>query len=282
MLIPGDSIPDQMAISLKGQGRISKSFMMMLEMIAQSNFSRPFYMSTTVGASQFGSLWKHFIQEGMAWRISPFSFEENSQSYGIVSSVADTEKMYDNMMNKYHYGNLKQPDLYIDETIMRMCYTHRRWFATLINHLIKEGNYDKALKALEKCETEIPSYNVPHTMDSSSLELAKGFIACGKPEKALPILEQLEKRATEYAAWYLTLDAAHFAASYRDCYRSLYGAFNIQDVYENVSQLDSVPAQKENTSMKALYGKKANALNEKVRKLFTEFQEKCDRNNIQL
>ena len=65
MKLPTDTlgnavIPDQMIISLEGQGRVSKSFTMMLEMIAQSNFSRPFYMSTTVGASNYGNLFKHF------------------------------------------------------------------------------------------------------------------------------------------------------------------------------------------------------------------------------
>ena len=73
--------------------------------------------------------------------------------------MVDTEKMYDNMMNKYKYGNLSQKGLYIDETVMRMCYTHRRWFALLIKSLVEEGKNDKALKALQKCEKEIPEYN---------------------------------------------------------------------------------------------------------------------------
>ena len=270
MMIPGDSIPDQMVISLRGQGRVSKSFTMMLEMIAQSNFSRPLYMSTTVGASNYGSLFYHFMQEGIAWRITPFTFSDNRP----MNTVCDTEKMYDNMMNKYHYGNLKQPDLYIDETTMRMCYTHRRWFANLITNLVKEGKLDKALKALEKCEKEIPAYNVPHDVDSASLELANAYIACGKPEKAAAILEQLERRSKEYIAWYLSLNNTYFVNSSRDCHQDIYVLATIQDTYNRMAE--------SHAAQKAAYEKKSQQLDKELQALYAAFLSKCDNAGIQL
>ena len=280
MKLPTDTlgnevIPDQMVISLAGQGRVSKSFIMMLEMIAQSNFSRPLYMSTTVGSSNYGNLWRHFILEGMAWRITPFIYPENAISRGVVHSVADTEKMYDNMMNKYRYGNLKQPGLYIDETTMRMCYTHRRWFATLITNLVQEGKKDKALKALEKCETEIPAYNVPHdAFMSSSLDIAEAYIACGKPEKAQPILDAIEKHSTEYIKWYLSLSNVYFAGSARDCHQEIFALASIQDAYNSLA--DS------NAAKKAEYEKKAKQIDDNLQRLYSAFLAKCDGAGIQL
>jgi phage shock protein PspC (stress-responsive transcriptional regulator) len=279
MKIPTDSlgnevIPDQMAISLAGQGRVSKSFIMMLEMIAQSNFSRPLYMSTTVGSSNYGNLWRHFVLEGMAWRITPFVFPENEMMHGVVHSVADTEKMYDNMMNKYHYGNLKQPGLYIDETTMRMCYTHRRWFSTLITSLIEEGKKDKALKALEKCEKEIPAYNVPHDLNSSSLDIASAYIACDKPEKAQPIFDALEKHSTEYIKWYLSLSNVYFANSVRDCHQEIYDLATIQDLYNKLAC--------SNAAKKAEYEKKALQIEDNLQRLYSAFVSKCEGAGIQL
>ena len=267
-------IPDQMVISLAGQGRVSKSFIMMLEMIAQSNFSRPLYMSTTVGSSNYGNLWRHFILEGMAWRITPFSIPENEIVRGVVHSVADTEKMYDNMMNKYRYGNLKQPGLYIDETTMRMCYTHRRWFATLISNLVKEGKKDKALKALEKCETEIPAYNVPHDLSSSSLDIADAYIACGQPEKANAILEAMEKHSVEYIKWYLSLSNVYFANSSRDCHQEIYALATIQDIYNSLAA--------SNVAKKADYAKKAQQIEDNLQRLYNAFLTKCEGAGIQL
>ena len=270
MKIVGDSIPDQMVISLKGQGRVSKSFTMMLELIAQSNFSRPLYMSTTVGASNYGNLFYHFMQEGIAWRITPFTFAVNQP----LNTVCDTEKMYDNMMNKYRYGNLKQPGLYIDETTMRMCYTHRRWFANLITNLVKEGKLDKAKKALAKCTEEIPAYNVPHDVGSASLEIVNAYIACGQYDKALPILEQIEKRSKEYVAWYLSLSNAYFANSSRDCHQDIYALAMIQDVYNDLANAD--------TKAKAKYMKKSQSLDNYLQSTYSAFTQKCDAAGVRL
>ena len=232
MYIPGDSIPDQMVIDLSGQNAIYKNFIMMLEMIAQSNFERPLYMSTTVGPQNYGNLWRHFVQEGLAWRITPFTFEENMPQQAVV----DSEKMFDNMMNKYHYGNLKQPDLYLDETTMRMCWTHRRWFAHLITTLLEEGKPAKALLALEKCDAEIPAYNVPYKGDNGGLEIANGFIACGKIDKGVEILDTMEKISREYITFYASLGNSRFVAAWRDCRNEIYALVEIQHSFEKLGQ----------------------------------------------
>lgn len=270
MKIEGDSIPDRMYISLAGRSRLYKNFLMMLEMIGQANFSRPIYMSTTVGPSNYGELYKHFVQEGMAWRITPFTFSQNGPS----STVCDTEKMYDNMMNKYQYGNLKHPGLYIDETTMRMCFTHRRWFAVLISNLIAEGKKDKALKALAKCEKEIPAYNVPHDDSSASLELAEAYVACGKPEKATPILDAIIKDSREYIAWYLSLGNNYFANSRRYCHERVYAFASAQNVYAKMAESSA--------EGKVKYGKKSKALETELQTLYSAYVSKCDASGIEV
>jgi hypothetical protein len=239
MMIPGDSIPDQMVISLSGQDHIYKNFIMMLEMIAQSDFKRPLYMSTTVGPQNYGNLWRHFVQEGLAWRITPFTFNENMPQQAVV----DSEKMFDNMMNKYHYGNLKQPGLYLEETTMRMCWTHRRWFAHLITTLLEEGKTAKALLALEKCDTEIPAYNVPYKGDNGGMEIANGFIACGKIDKGVEIIDAMEKVAREYITFYSSLGNSRFAAAWRDCRAEIYSLVEIQHTLEKLGQSEEAGAK---------------------------------------
>ena len=234
MMISGDSIPDKMVISLTGQDRVYKNFMMMLEIIAQSNFSRPLYMSTTVGPQNYGNLWRHFVQEGLAWRITPFSISQNMQQQAIV----DSDKMFENMMNKYRYGNLKQKGLYLDETTMRMCWTHRRWFAHLITTLLKEGKKEKALQALEKCDKEIPDYNVRYKADNGGAEIAQGFISCGKIDRGITILQQMEKISREYVTFYASLNNARFRVAWRDCKAELYALLEVQRTYESLGKAE--------------------------------------------
>lgn len=201
MMIPtaGDSIPDYMHISFKGKKGLDKSELMMLEFLANADWKRPLYMAITVGKESQLGLSDYAVQEGLAYRITPFNTK-------LTGKNVDTERMYDNLMNRYKYGGIDKKGIYLDETNLRMCNTHRRLFALLAKELIKEGKTDKALKALDYCEKVIPAYNVPHDhIYGNSADLAVAYFQLGKPDKALSILEPMANSSVEYLTWYLGL-----------------------------------------------------------------------------
>ena len=219
MMIPDSlhgEIPDYMSISLKGKRMLYKSELMMLEMLANTNWERPLYMAITVGSDNHLNLGNNFMQEGLAYRITPFNTTR-------LNARIDSEKMYDNLMNKFKFGGIDNPDIYIDETVMRMCQTHRRMFIQLATQLIKEGKKDKALKALDYCSEVIPSTTVPHDyIMSSSKEMADDYLALGEKEKGEAILNDLANKSVEYITWYLSLDDQRLQGSYEDCLRNFY------------------------------------------------------------
>ena len=215
MLTP-DSIPDYMHLSLKGKRVLYKSELMMLEMLANTNWERPLYMAITVGSDNHLNLTNNFLQEGLAYRITPFDNKK-------LGRTIDSEKMYDNLMNKFKFGGIENPDIYLDETVSRMCDTHRRMFVQLSTQLIKEGKKDKAIKALDYCEKVIPSTTVRHDyIYSGSKEMADNYITLGEYKKAENILDQIANDNVQYIAWYLSLDDARFALSYENCLRNIY------------------------------------------------------------
>ena len=217
MMIPealGDSIPDYMHISLKDEKgnpkrALYKSELMMLEMLANANWERPIYMAITVGTDNQLNMREHFIQEGLTYRFTPFDTE-------ALGATIDSEKMYDNLMNKFKFGGIDKPGIYIDENTMRMCYTHRRIFAQLITQLMKEGKKDKALAALEYAEKMIPAFNVPYDVQNGALELAEAYYQLGNNTKADQIIDELANKSVEYLTWYLSLDDNHLLMSQRE------------------------------------------------------------------
>ena len=227
MLTP-DSIPEYMHISLKGKSVLYKSELMMLEMLANTNWERPMYMAITVGSDNHLNLTNNFLQEGLAYRITPFNNTE-------LGRRLDSEKMYDNLMHKFKFGGIDNPDIYLDETVLRMCDTHRRMFVQLATQLIKEGKKDKALEALDYCEKVIPSTTVPHDyIMSSSKEMAEDYMQLGQYKKAENILDALANNAVEYITWYLSLNEMQFANSYENCMRYLY---ILDDVCKTLSEM---------------------------------------------
>ena len=211
MMMACDSIPDKMVISLAKKNALYKGDLMMLEMIANCNWTRPIYVALTVGAENYMNLGDNFIQEGLANRIPPFT----TNAPGAKNF--DSEKTYNNLMNRYKYGGLSTKGLYIDETVMRMCYTHRRLFGQLALNLIAEHKDDKALKVLQKAEKEIPDYNVPYNYISGGLDFARAYALLGQKKRANEILNKVWNHSAQYAQWYLGLAQSRFTQSQRDC-----------------------------------------------------------------
>ena len=211
MMMAADSIPDQMTISLEGKRALYKGDLMMLEIIAQSNWTRPVYVALTVGPSNYMNLGDNFIQEGLAWRISPFT----TNAPGAKNF--DTKRTYDNLMKRFKFGGIDKEGIYLDETVMRMCYTHRRVFVQLAMQLANEGQNGKAAEVLAYVDKNVPSYNVPIDFESGSLDEARVYSAIGDKAKAMEIVKQLWKRSEQYLNWYLSLDGIRFAGSQREC-----------------------------------------------------------------
>ena len=215
MMLAGDRIPDFMHISLKGKRAVYKSEMMMYEMLAQCNWERPLYVATTVGPDNYGSLGNYFVQEGLVNRITPFNTKANGQNM-------DTDRMYDNMMNKFKFGGLDKPGIYLDETVMRMCYTHRRAFAQLALRLLQEGKTDKVAKLIDYAEQVISPENVPHNYPSGSLDLARVSLRVKKADHAINLSRAVAQGACEYIEWYLSLPTSILLRDDRDCMYYMY------------------------------------------------------------
>ena len=244
MMMASDTIPDRMVISLKGKSALYKGELMMLEIVSQANWTRPVYVATTVGSDNYLNLGDNFIREGLANRITPFT----TNAPGAKNF--DTEKTYNNVMNRYKWGGLEQKGLYIDETVMRMCYTHRHLMADLALQLIAEGKTDKALNVLRKSEKVLPSYNVPNTYLSGAADLAKAYALLGKKNDAQRIIDQVWKDSKQYAQWYVGLEGNLFTMSQNDVLKYIYIMQATADVEGLIS---STKAEKMLSEINAIY-----------------------------
>ncbi|WP_301000143.1 DUF2723 domain-containing protein [uncultured Bacteroides sp.] len=209
MMIPGDSIPDYMHISLKGKRALYKSELMMLEMLSEANWERPIYIAVSVGRENQLNMENHFVQEGLAYRFTPFDT-------GKTGVTIDSEKMYDNLMNKFKFGGIDKPGIYIDENAMRMCHSHRRIFSQLVQQLMREGKKDKAKAALDYAEKMIPAYNVSYDWQNGAVQMAEAYYQLGQTDKADEMMKALADKAIEYLTWYLSLDNNRFMISTRE------------------------------------------------------------------
>ena len=244
MMMASDSIPDKMVISLAGKSALYKGDLMMLEMLAQCNWTRPLYVALTVGEENYMNLGDNFVQEGLVNRITPFTTNKPG------AKNFDTEKAYHNIMTRFKFGNLKQKGLYIDETTMRMCYTHRRLLAQTALQLIAEGKKQKAINILKKADTEIPAYNVTLDYMSGGLDMAHGWLMTGQKAKGKEYIEAVWKNASQYLNYYLSLPNDRFLQAEHDCIRQI---MIMQSICEAAGMVSPQLEQKYEKQLNNLY-----------------------------
>lgn len=184
-------IVKNMEISLQGNA-IYKSGLMVLDIIANNNWKRPIYFGIGMGSDSYMGFEKYFQLEGAAYRLVPIATPADSHmDYGRI----DSDILYDNVMNKFDWGNIKDPkvniDYFHDNTIGVMKY--RNTFLRLATQLMEEGKKEQAIAALDKSLEELPLSQVP--MDKILAFYVPIYYALEQPEKGNTLARELAKNS---------------------------------------------------------------------------------------
>lgn len=132
---------------------VTKDDLALIDILAHNNWKRPICFTTTVGTSNMMGLQQYLYKEGFAYHLMPLKVD--TADHRQLSKV-NTAVMYDNVMNKFKFGNYKTAK-YLDPESTSMFYpVMTTTFLDLANALYKEGKNDQVLKVLHKYDNELP------------------------------------------------------------------------------------------------------------------------------
>jgi hypothetical protein len=174
----------------KGQA-IEKANLMILDLLATNNWKRPVYFVSTTGADTYIGLYNYLNLEGLAYRLLPVKAVSSDQQTGKVN----TDVMYDNVMNRFKWGNMNKPGVYIDEANARMIMNMRGMFGRLADALILEGKMDSARRVVERC-FEIMPESVAE-FDLFTVPVIDAMYRLGETSKANDLASKLLKSTDE-------------------------------------------------------------------------------------
>ena len=231
-----DSIVSQMEINLSGN-YLTKDELMILDIIANNNWKRPLYFAITVGRDKYLNLQDYFQTEGFAYRLVPVKTPSSNGQVGRVR----TDVMYENIINKFRWGNMNDPKVYLDENNIRMSMNVRNSFVRLADGLLSQGKRDSAIAVLDRCNELVPNEKVTYnyfnllmaesyykaasnniknmTMDSLALEV-NIFPAATK--KANEVVKIMANNCEEELKYYFSLNPHFRATIQEDLQRSFY------------------------------------------------------------
>lgn len=179
-----------------------KNDLAIMDFMAANDWKRPFYYAVTVPPSSYTGLENFFVLEGLAYRVSPIKIDKSPSG---ETGMVDTRVMYDNMMNKYKWGNADKKGVYLDENIRRIMTVFRRQFGRLSLALAAEGDNERAIAAAEKGLAIVPPEKMPY--DYYSLDLAEGLLKAGKKDEAVKIYNDIIDNSVENLEFISSLPA---------------------------------------------------------------------------
>lgn len=193
----------------KIQWKINKSFLlknqlMVLLLLAENDWDRPIYFAVTTGADAYLGLQNYFQLEGLAYRLVPV---KTVNSNANLSGRVATDIMYDNMMNKFDWGNMDKENIYMDENNMRMTTNLRLQFSNLAGALMDEGDNDRAKNALDRSLQVMPDRTVPYSR--VLLPTVETYYELGEYDKANGVTDTLFNRYEQELDYYLSLEVNH-------------------------------------------------------------------------
>ena len=247
----------EMIVNLGGKNVVYRNDIMIMEMLNNINkegWKRPIYYATTVGTDMYLNLRPQFSLEGMVYRITPGKVNNGTAN----SEGVNTEVTFDNMVNKFKWGGIENPKVYLDENNIRMCKTYRLMFIRLIMALIQEGKNDKALIALNTCMEKIPGTTVP--LEGESVSFGEIYYHLGEVNKAKKVLSTIEERAIKTISWYNRLKPQDIDNNSREIAENYDILLRVASVYNNYGEFDKYQSMVKNLeAYSQLYFRSGNA-----------------------
>ncbi len=178
---------------------MGKSELAVLDILANNNWKRPVYFASLGHEGTLG-LEDYMQLEGFAYRLVPiFSHSNGRYEAGRI----DSELLYDNLMNKFRYGRMEDPDVYLDDfhvrtvSIVRL----RSRFIQLATDLIQKGDTARANRVLDRCIELTPDSKIPY--DHTIIQIASAYYQCNQFDKANALVKTLGEKCNNKLTYYL-------------------------------------------------------------------------------
>ena len=164
---------------------VTKGTLAMLDILAHNNWKRPIYFASTVPSDQFNGLDNYLYNEGLALRLLPLKLD----SAGGRSELVNTDILYNNMYNKFKWGNVKESK-YLDPQSADDISIFNNVFNTTISGLIKEGKIADAKKVVKRYFEVMPDKFYGMRAMMGTYFLAENLYLLGDTARANALIEK--------------------------------------------------------------------------------------------
>ena len=122
-----------------------------MDIIASNLWERPIYWAVTCQRDRLMGM-EDFLQlEGLSLRVVPVRTKSSLQNYGIIGSGrVNTDIAYDNIMNKWAWGNFDKERQFVDRSFLPSLQTMRISMIRIARQMVVENKKEQAVAFADK------------------------------------------------------------------------------------------------------------------------------------
>ncbi|MFZ5552722.1 MAG: DUF2723 domain-containing protein [Bacteroidota bacterium] len=167
---------------------IMKNDVMILDLLANFNWTRPVYFGARGESDAYVGLSEFFSAEGLSYKLVPVRFGKKVPN---MMGYVDTDKMYDNLMNKYQWGNMETPGVNVDYYSRSLTDQYRQQFANLVDALVEEPlNMElNTGRNIQRLTDTIKKYEANPQMEAQLAPLRRSLDSM---QKQMPVIEKMK------------------------------------------------------------------------------------------
>ena len=213
MLNPQDTgVVNQLQLSLGKRTSLTKDDIAVLDIIASNFGERPIYFAVTCREDKTLGLDDYMQLEGLALKIVPIKTKSDGQ-FGIIGNGrVSNDKVYDNVMNKFKWGNFDMKKMFVDRSYGPSVQSHALMFLRANRSLIASGDKARAIEMIDKYFAAFPAYNFPY--DQFSMYMTQSYLEAGANDKAKDMMKKIATETAQYLKFYDSLSAPDLNAGY--------------------------------------------------------------------
>jgi hypothetical protein len=210
-------IVNRIPLRLQGKDYLIKDELAIMDVIASNIWERPIYFAVTCRQEKLFGLDDYMQLEGLGLRLVPVKSESEPQ-YGIIGSGrVNTDAAYENVMEKFRWGNFDKERLFVDRSYAPSVQSHQLMMRRTALALLQKGEKEKALNLIDKYFEVFPDMNFPY--DYRSFYMIDVYLRADAFDRAKPHLEILAERTEEELAFYNSLDAEDLNSGFMQQYQ---------------------------------------------------------------
>lgn len=204
---PDSTLVDTLHIDLgKDKKYIIKDELAMLDIIGSNLGKRPIYWAVTCREDKLLGMEDYLQLEGLGLQIVPKKVKSSMEAYGIIGSGGvNSDQMFQNIMERWKWGNFDKQRSYVDRSYMPSLQTMRVSIIRLARQLVVEGKKEKAVALVDKYFEVFPKMNFPY--DQFTAFMTDIYALSGEKAKAATKIREIADQMEQQFRFYESLDS---------------------------------------------------------------------------